>query len=208
MFADVKVRHVRDVEKVLRSQLRRLVPGDVPLSDAPAMWDAFDAIERCATAAKTLLAERVGDSRVWARAGDRSAQEYLARQSGSSVGVARCALETSKRLRALPTTEAAVRRGELSREQAQTIADAAAVNPAAEWSLLEAAKNSTLVDLREKASRAKAAGDPDPESTHRRIQPPAMPPTLHRRRRRVEPPGSWHTRCRCGVQRRARSHRR
>ncbi len=186
MFAGLKVRHVQDLEKVLRSQVGRLVPGDVPLGDAPALWEAFDAIERSAAAAKTLLAERVGESRAWARSGDQSPQEYLARQSGSSVGAARSALETSKRLRALPATEAAVRRGELSREQAQTIADAAAVNPAAERSLLEAAKSSTLVDLRQEANRAKAAGDPDPEATHRRI---------HRQRclrRFTDAEGAWN----------------
>lgn len=133
------------------------------------MWQAFDGVERLATAAKTLLAERVDESRVWTRAGDRSAAEYLARTSGSSVGVARSGLETAKRLRRLPATEAAVRRGALSRAQTEAIADAAAVNPAAEGSLLETAERSSLVELREQANRAKAAGDPDPDATHRRI---------------------------------------
>jgi hypothetical protein len=154
---------------VLRSQVGRLVAGDVPLDEAPAMWQAFDGLERLATAAKTLLAERVEESRVWTRAGDRSAAEYLARTSGSSVGVARSGLETAKRLRRLPATEAAVRRGALSRAQTEAIADAAAVNPAAEGSLLATAERSSLVELRQHANRAKAAGDPDPDATHRRI---------------------------------------
>jgi Domain of unknown function (DUF222) len=133
------------------------------------MWAAYDAIERCAAAAKTLLAERVEQSRVWAQEGHRSAAEHLARESGSSVGAARAGLETSKQLRRLPATEAAVRRGELSRAQAQAITDAAAVNPGAEQSLLEAAGSGNLADLRDKANRAKAATDPDPDPTHRRI---------------------------------------
>jgi hypothetical protein len=89
----------------------------VPLPEAQAVWDAYDEIERCAVAAKTLLAARVEESRTWARAGDRSAAEYMARKAGSSVGAARNGLETSKRFRRLPATEAAVR-GELSRAQA------------------------------------------------------------------------------------------
>lgn len=169
MFVGLKLRHVEDVERVLRSQVGRLVADEVPLNEAPAMWQAFDGVERLATAAKTLLAERVEESRVWTRAGDRSAAEYLARTSGSSVGVARSGLETAKRLRRLPATEAAVRRGALSRAQTEAIADAAAVNPAAEGSLLEIAERSNLVELREQANRAKAAGDPDPDATHRRI---------------------------------------
>jgi Domain of unknown function (DUF222) len=143
-----------------------------------------------ATAAKTLLAERVEESRVWTRAGDRSAAEYLARTSGSSVGVARSGLETAKRLRRLPATEAAVRRGALSRAQTEAIADAAAVNPAAEGSLLATAERSSLVELRQQANRAKAAGDPDPDATHRRI---------HRQRclrRFTDGEGAWNLQAR------------
>ncbi len=106
---------------------------------------------------------------MWAQEGDRSAAEHLARTSGCSLGTARAGLETSRRLRRLPATEAAVRRGELSRAQAETITDAAAVNPGAEQSLLEAAGRGNLGELREKANRAKAAADPDPDATHRRI---------------------------------------
>jgi Domain of unknown function (DUF222) len=186
MFVRVQLRHVTDVGGALRHQLARLTPGDVPLSEAPAMWAAYDSIERCAAAAKTLLAERVEQSRVWAKEGHRSAAEHLAHRSGSSVGAARAGLETSKRLRLLPATEAAVRRGELSQAQAETITDAAAVNPSAEQSLLEAAGRANLVELREQANRAKAAADPDSDATHRRI---------HRRRhlrRWTDAEGGWN----------------
>ena len=77
---------------MLRLQLRRLVPGDVALGEAADMWAAFDAIERQAAAAKTLLAARVDESRAWARAGDRSVEEHLARKAGSSQGAARRSL--------------------------------------------------------------------------------------------------------------------
>jgi Domain of unknown function (DUF222) len=186
MFVGVGLRQVTDLAKVLRSHLGRLVPDDVPLPDAQALWDAYDEIERCAVAAKTLLAARLEESRTWARTGDRSAAEYMARKAGSSVGAARNGLETSKRLRRLPATEAAVRRGELSRAQAEAIADAAAVNPAAEQSLLDAAPRSTVVDLRQQANRAKAAGDPDPSARHRRIH------RQRRLRRFTDGEGAWN----------------
>ena len=186
MFVGVKLRQVIDLGRVLRAQLARLSPGDVPLSEAPAMWAAYDSIERCAAAAKTLLAERVEQSRVWAQEGERSAAEHLARKSGSSLGAAHAGLETSRKLRRLPATEAAVRRGELSRAQAETIADAASVNPDAERSLLAAAGRATLVELREQANRAKAAADPDPDATHRRIH------RERRLRRWTDGEGAWN----------------
>jgi hypothetical protein len=182
VFVGLKLRHVQDVERVLRSQVRRLVAEEVPLTEAPAMWQALDGVERLATAAKTLLAERVEESRVWARAGDRSAAEYLARTSGSSVGVARSGLDT--------------------------IADAAAVNPGAEGSLLETAERSSLVELRQEANRAKAAGDPDPDATHRRIHRQRCLRRFTDAEGRLEPAGPRHSRRRCGVQRRARPHHR
>jgi hypothetical protein len=63
VFDSLRLRQVQDVQAALRLQLCRLVPGDVPSSEAPAMWEAFDAIERLAASAKTLLAERVEESR-------------------------------------------------------------------------------------------------------------------------------------------------
>jgi Domain of unknown function (DUF222) len=113
----------------MRDLVGRLEPDSVPLPEAAAMWQAFDGIERLAASAKTLLAARVDESRVWQRAGDRSAPEYLARKSSSSLGAARTSLETSKRVRSLPHMRAAMRQGELSRTQADHIADAAAAKP-------------------------------------------------------------------------------
>jgi hypothetical protein len=186
VFPGLILRHVQDVQKVTRWHLQRLVPGDVPLAEVTQMWEAFDAIERHAAAAKTLLAARVEESHAWARAGDRTAEDHLARKAGTSRGAARRGIETSKRVQSLPATEAALRRGELSPAQAETIADAAAVNPAAEQSLLQAAQQGDLGELRTQAHRAKAAGDADPEATHRRLH--------HQRRLRrfTDGEGAWN----------------
>src|ERR671919_1978611 len=135
---------VHEQLEVLRGLVGRLEPEAVPLPEAPSMWQAFDAIERLAAGAKTLVAARVDASGAARRAGERGSPEYLARKSGTSPGQARSALETSKRLAALPETSAAVRRGELSRQQAEEIAHTAAKNPAAERKLLQTAKRSSL----------------------------------------------------------------
>jgi Domain of unknown function (DUF222) len=169
VFEGVQLRQVRDLQAALRLQLGRLVPGDVALNDAPAMWQAYDTIERLAAAAKTLLAARVEESGVAQRGGERGAAEFLARRSGSSLGAARASLEVSKKVAELPHTTAALRRGELSRPQAEEIAHAAAVNPGAEQSLLHRAANSSLAELREACARTRAQADPDPDATHRRI---------------------------------------
>jgi hypothetical protein len=190
VFVGVKLRQVRDLEKVLRSEVGRLEPADVPLSEAPAMWQCFEAIERLAAAAKTLLAERVDESRAWAREGDRSSAEYLARKAGTSVGAARAGLAASRQLRGLPHTRAALRRGELSRPQAESISDAAAHNPGAERQLIDAAGRTTLTRLREECGRAKAAGDPDAEATHRRLH------RERRLRRFTDAEGGWNLQAR------------
>ncbi len=130
------------------------------------MWEAFAAIERHASAAKTLLAARVADLHT----GPGTPEDELARTTGTSRSAARRTIATSRRLTSLPGTEAALRRGDLSAEQAETVADAAAVNPGAEASLLDTARTASLRQLRDAAVRAKAAGDPDPDATHARIR--------------------------------------
>jgi hypothetical protein len=165
MFGSVSVTEVRERLAAMRDLVGRLEPDLVPLPEAPAMWQAFDVVERLAASAKTLLATRVDESGAWQRAGDRSAPEYLARKSGSSLGAARSSLETSKRVRNLPDTRSAMRRGELSRSQADEIAGAATAKPDAERSLLSTAAGSSLSELRERCARTRAAADPDRDAT-------------------------------------------
>jgi hypothetical protein len=186
MFESASVADVRERLAGMRDLVGRLEPDALPLPDSPAMWQAFDGIERLAASAKTLLAARVDESKVWQRAGDRSAPEYLARKSGSSLGAARNSLETSKRVRTLPHTRSAMRRGELSRAQADHIADAAAAKPDAEQSLLHAAAGSSLGELREHCARTKAAADPNRDDTNRRLH------RERRLRRWIDSEGAWN----------------
>ena len=84
------------------------------------------AVERLAASAKTLLARRVEEAgAVAASAAHRSAEEAMAADSGTSISAAKNALATSKRVRKLPKTANAMRKGELSPAKAEAIADAA-----------------------------------------------------------------------------------
>lgn len=170
----------------LSQVLEVLVPEDVALPKAADVYNQFAAIERLGKAGCTLMARRVVESEEWRRSGFPSPAEWIAHQKQSSLGEARDEAATSRRLKELPDTEAALKGGELSSDQAEAISDAAAVNPAAERDLLDEAAKQDLSELRRQAHRSKAAGDPDPDATQRR---------LHRERRCrtwMDAEGAWN----------------
>src|SRR5437870_8015909 len=177
---------VGEVRDALQAIVAGLDPDSVALPVAPALWEHFDAVERLAGAAKVLLARRVDESRAWRRAGYRSAAEYLAAKEGGSVGGARQQLETSEKLAATPRAEAALRDGRLSSPQAGAVVDAASANPAAEARLVGEAKRASLAELRAACAAAKAAADPDPEATWRRLH------AERRLRQFTDPEGAWN----------------
>ena len=158
---------------MLRDQLQLLVANlDADALDpvaAQRLVADFATIEHVAAAGKALAAKRVADSGQWRRSGARSEAEWLARQTGESVGAARATIETAKRVGELPATGDAFRRGELSIPQASAIASAAVADPGAERSLLEVAESAPLTKLRERCDRVRAAATPDLAERHRRI---------------------------------------
>src|SRR5947208_4236831 len=102
---------VGELRAALADIVGALDPDALAPTSAPKLWQAFDAIERLAGGAKTLLARRVDDSMVWRHEGYRSAAEYLAAKGGSSVGAARRKLETSRKLPKAPATQRKLRQG-------------------------------------------------------------------------------------------------
>ena len=128
------------------------------------------AIEAMGASIKARSAVRVAQSRMWEGEGHASAAHWFAAASGTTVGQARDQLDTQARLDALPEVRDAAERGALSVQQTAAIADAAAVDPAAEAALLEAASASSLTGLRDECRRRKAAADPDPDGTYARIR--------------------------------------
>src|SRR6185437_6150891 len=127
---------MRIAEHAIARIVRGLVPEDVLLGDATDVWSSFDRIQRLAASAMTLLAARVDEAGDWKRAGARSAADHMAKLGGTTAHPARRALETSKRVAALPVVAEALRGGQLSTAQGEAVADAATVVPSASTRLL------------------------------------------------------------------------
>jgi hypothetical protein len=173
----------------LGDRLARLVqeldPDRVSGPHARRLWEALDRVEKLAAAGKTLLARRLADTHRPDQEGVRSAAEALARRSGTTVGAARDAVDTSTRLPGLPRLEAAMRRGDLSQAQAALVGAAAAADPSAEQHLVALAARASLPELREECARVRAAADPDPQAANERLH------RARRLRRFTDPDGAW-----------------
>lgn len=141
---------------------------------AEELVSVFAEVERLGAAGKALCAKRVADTGAWQRSGERSAADWLAKTTGTSVGAARGALDTASDVAAAPAVDDAFRSGRLSPPQAEAVASAAKADPSAEQRLLDAAAaRQPLSKLRDACARVKAAAEPDPAAKHRE---------LHRRR--------------------------
>ena len=129
----------------------------------------FTRVERCGVAGKTLTARRVGESNLHRRSGHRSAAEYLAAETGDSVGETKDLIRLGEQLGDQPELAGAFREGSVSRRRAAQVSDAVAVNPGKEAELVAGAKADTDAQLRERCQRAKAQGrTADEEARHYR----------------------------------------
>jgi hypothetical protein len=126
---------------------------------AAAMVRDFAELERVAAAGRLLLAHRVEETRAWDRGGHRSAVEWMAAQTGGTLGSAKDALETSRNLADQPSLDEALRDGALSPEKAAAVSDAAKKAPGAEDELVGKAKHSPLGQVRDDCNQAKARGE-------------------------------------------------
>ena len=164
----VGARGVAAIRQQAIAAARELEPGLLALGEAQRMLGDVTAAKNALATIEVLLAKRIADTGEWRRAGDRSAEEHLAKTTGVSVGRAREALDTAQRLGGLGATDAAARSGTLSLEQAAAVADAATADPSAEETLLRTASRGSMQALREICAKVKAAADADPENTYRR----------------------------------------
>ena len=180
MFAEAV--EIRDRLAVL---VDRLDPDAVSGSAARELWAVLDKSERLCAAGKMLLARRVAATHQRS-GGSRSAAEELARRGGTSTGQAAESVSTSTRLPDQPEVERALRGGELSAAQAGLVSAAAAADPAEAGRLTEFAGRVSLAELREECARVRAAADPDPDATHRRIH------AARRLRHFTDPEGGWN----------------
>lgn len=142
-------------------------PGDVPVSRSVEVFGQFVTLQHLAEAGRVLMIKRVAQSNAPKHAG-LSAAELAANESGLPVGRSRDDLELAERLGRCGGTDAALRRGELSAEQAGAIAGAASVNPGAEEELLERARRKeSLRRLKEEAERRRHEGEDAAERQRR-----------------------------------------
>jgi polyhydroxyalkanoate synthesis regulator phasin len=155
--------------EIVRDVCARLEPDVVPTQQVPELFDGFVALERCAGGAVLRMAARYEEAGEWKRNGAKSAEDDIARKTGTPTGKARRKLRTSKRLRGQSRTDEAVRRGRVSPEQADEVSDGAAASPQDEGELLDTAVNARLHTLREKAAASRAKADKDREERARRL---------------------------------------
>lgn len=161
----------RSVAESARLALATLEPRELTSSQVNAVLAEVVVLERLASSARVLLAQRAAESRQWQREGFRSAAEWLAAQQGTTTGRAKADLDTSERLDGLDGTKDALRQGRLSPDQAGAVADAAMVNPDAEADLIRLAEQESLRRLRDEAARRRAEredGERRRERIHRR----------------------------------------
>lgn len=75
------------------------------------------------------MAARCDEAGAWRRNGAKSAEDDIVRKAGTPTGSARRTLNTSKRLKRQPETDEAVRRGDVSPDQANEVCEIAGVGP-------------------------------------------------------------------------------
>jgi len=159
-----------EMREAMRETTHSIDPRLLSVEQAVVALKDATAIKNMATVLEGQLARRVAEGTAWQGAGFSSVEAWLAQRSGTSPARAKEALETAERLEDLPAVAEAAQRGELSAEQVAVIADAAAVNPAAEQRLLNAARVRPLGKLRDDCALVKRAADPDAEATYRRLR--------------------------------------
>ena len=148
---------------------QRLDPSAIPLHEVPDAFDALTSLQRLGGGAVLRMAARYDEAGAWKRTGAKSAEDDIARKTGTPTGKARRDLSTSKRLRRQPRTDEAIRNGEVSSDQANEVSDGADASPEEEDRLLDSARREPLHELRKRAAAARAKADRDREETRRRL---------------------------------------
>jgi hypothetical protein len=157
-MSEIGVPELRVLREGVAATLRAVDPERFDGSAAVQALRELTRLGHLAAHAKGRLARRVDESKVWTRKGTKSAAQFVAKVTGTSVGTAATVLETAERLETLPVTAQAYQEGRLSPAQAATIANAATDVPDAESELVMTAIDAPFVSLRDHAQRVKARG--------------------------------------------------
>src|SRR5687768_17473136 len=93
-----------DIVRSLHRFMANLACDELSGREARALVDAATEAERICAATRTLAAGRVAQTMAWRHTSARTAAQWLANQTGSTVGHAIDSLETARRLADLPAT--------------------------------------------------------------------------------------------------------
>src|SRR5262245_16920527 len=99
-------------------------PADLGDDDLARRLIALHRVEALVAAAKTKTTGLFDARAVWSRDAARNGPGWVAAHTGASYGTAKGDQDLARALRAMPVTEAAFGRGDLSRDQARLLAKA------------------------------------------------------------------------------------
>lgn len=127
-----------------------LSPNLYPAREAQSLYRRYARVVKLGSFGELSLADRVGDP------------GELARVSGTSMGEARKALDTSRQMAKTPPLGEALRRAELSSAQAHEIAKTESVAPGSTGPLLDIARNARFHVLKDEARKLRLEAQAGP----------------------------------------------
>ena len=146
----------------------RIDPDVMTGAQARAALEDLAIADKAIAGTLLFLALKVARTSAWRGEGHKTAADWLASVVGISVSEAKRQLNTAERADDLPKTKDAMKKGKISPDQAEPVADAATADPAAEEDLLDLAERDTQKNLKDEAAKRKAAVT-DTEARERRI---------------------------------------
>lgn len=170
-----EVVQVCESREALEVALSRLVgdldPACLHGNAAKELVCYFSRLEHLAVAGKALCAVRVAETGSFESGGHRHAGEWLAAETGDSLGGALGLLEAAEAVTKLPELEEALRTGELSAAQVKELAGAAIMDPGSQTELLDAARTEDFSELKRRCAqvRAASASKEDDQQRARRV---------------------------------------
>jgi len=158
---------------VAEEAIDRLIAGlDVAcldVLDVRSLVRITDRLERKIAGVKALGVGEVARREAWDDGTSKSAEDWVARETGSSWGEAIRSVELGTRLAKLPDTARAFVSGRISESQAVQVAKGAAADPHAESMLLQKAQWSTVKDLASETRRVVARATDHGQAEHDRV---------------------------------------
>jgi hypothetical protein len=157
------------VVDVMASFVETFEPGRYSGEDAESLVALFTRVERLGSAGKTLAAHRAAEAHRHTVSGHRTPAEWLATETGESVGDALSTLQLAERLADQPGVDEALRAGVLSSQRAKMVAEAVSDNPARTKDLIRGARTDSQRQFKERCLRARAEGrSAEDEAAHAR----------------------------------------